>query len=310
MRFPSTPGGRSLQVALRSASLFAACAMAPAARAQQGSTITGADSAQHAAAKGETSEFGRVSDRFSIYVGGYLPAVQTHGRFSTALHNGTDINFENVLGLSPNTQTFNASAAWRISTHNFISFDYFSFGRTATKTIADSIVWGEDVYHAGATLNVNNHVDYYGLSYRYYVWRERNWEFGPGLGVTALDLSSSIGAQVSASDTSGAVADTAVKKGSVLAPAPLLGLFGDWEFVPRLFVRGSLEYIYVNDIAGFGGHVTDDGLGVEWYAFSHVGIGAFYHFIGASVTKTFSNSDKLTFKYVIQGPALYLRATL
>ena len=33
-----------------------------------------------------------------------------------------------------------------------------------------------------------------------------------------------------------------------------------------------------------------------------------YHYVGLRVTKTFSNSDELTFKYYLGGPAIYFTA--
>lgn len=290
---------------------MAACAAAPDISAQQSIVTTQPDSAQHQAKKAETDEgFGLVPGRFMIFLGAYLPNVSTVGKLSGQTHRGEDINFEHRLGLTPNTTTFDAGATWRISKHNFLAFDYFSFDRSASKTLSDSLIWGDNVYHAGATLNFDNHVTYYGLAYRYYIWREKNWELGPGLGIDALDISTTLGIQGSASNGSGSfVGDSAVKKASLLAPLPMLGLYGDWEFVPRLLLRGSLEYVYINDISGVGGHVTDDGIGVEWYPLRNFGVGANYHYVGLGLTRTFSNSDKLSLNYTIQGTALYLIAT-
>jgi hypothetical protein len=252
---------------------------------------------------------GLVPQQFEISLGGYLPNVSTHASLSTRFQNGTTIDFENRLGLSPFTQSLEGAASWRISKRNYLGFNYFSFGRSSTKQIADSIVWGDNVYHAGATLDASDRVAYYGLSYRYYIWRERTWELGPGIGLDAVDLSTTIGIRVAASDTGGSASDSASKRAAVLAPVPMLGIFGDWEFYPRFLLKGGLQYVYINDVGGIGGHVSDDGLGVEWFPFLHFGIGTFYHYVGAQFARTESNGTKLTFNYVIQGPSLYLIAT-
>ena len=89
----------------------------------------------------------------------------------------------------------------------------------------------------------------------------------------------------------------------------MLGIFGDWEFVPRVLLRGAFQYVYINDIEGIGGHVTDDGLGVEWYPLLNFGIGANYHYVGLELTHTSSNGNRFTANYVIQGPAFYLIGT-
>jgi hypothetical protein len=254
-------------------------------------------------------EFGLVPGRFVIDLGGYLPNVSTHAKLSTQLQNGTNINFENRLGLTPNTQTLDAQASWRISKHNYLGFQYFSFGRSGSKTLADSIVWGDEVYQAGATVDAHNTVTYYGLSYRYYIWREKNWEFGPGLGIDALDLHSKLGVRVAASGGGGSVMDSAQKSGGITAPVPMFGIFGDWEFVPRVLVKGGFQYLYINDIDGVGGHVSDDALGVEWYPLHNFGVGGIYHFVGADVSYNGRTGNKTNFNYVIQGPSLYVIAT-
>ncbi len=129
---------------------------------------------------GPPERFGHVPLRFVIDLGGYLPFISTHASLSSQLRNGTHVNLENALGLSPSTQTFNLGASWRISKHNFLAFDYFGFNRSATKTISDSIIWGANTYHVGSTLDVNNNIDYYGISYRYYILARTQLGAWPG----------------------------------------------------------------------------------------------------------------------------------
>jgi hypothetical protein len=242
-------------------------------------------------------EFGQVPERFTFYLGGFLPNVTTKASLSTKSANGTPIDFNNQLGLTPNTQTVDALFSWRISKRNYVAFQYFGFGRRSTKTLSDSVVWGGDVYHAGATVDVDNHITYYGFS-------------GPGLGIDALNLNSSIALRVAASGGGGGFADSAKKTGSVTAPVPMIGIFGDWEFVPRVLVKGGFQYLYINNIQGIGGHVSDDAIGVDWYPLRNFGIGGLYHYVGTEISHTNTKSgNKTSFNYVIQGPALYVIAT-
>ncbi len=305
-RTPSVSQAVALVPLYAAAFVAIVCSIAPTARAQH------ADSSGHAGhdtATGEPERFGHVPLRFVINLGGYLPFLTTHASLSTQTRTGTNVNLEDVLGLSPNTQTFNIGASWRISKHNFLAINYFSFSRSATKTISDSITWGQNVYHTGTTLDVNNRFEYYGLSYRYYIWRETNWELGPGVGIDALNVSSSLAARVSAVGTGSGFADSAKASGSVTVPVPLLGIYGDWEFVPRVLLTGGAQYIYVNDIDSYGGHVIDASLALEWYPLHNFGLGAGYHFIGANLSKTIRNGNSARFNYSIGGPTIYLSAT-
>ncbi len=176
-RTPSVSQAVALVPLYAAAFVAIVCSIAPTARAQH------ADSSGHAGhdtATGEPERFGHVPLRFVINLGGYLPFLSTHASLSTQTRNGTNVNLEDVLGLSPNTQTFNIGASWRISKHNFLALNYFSFSRSATKTISDSITWGQNVYHTGTTLDVNNRLEYYGLSYRYYILARNELGVGPG----------------------------------------------------------------------------------------------------------------------------------
>ncbi len=288
------------------------CSIAPTARAQHADSSAHASSTtnqSHDTATAEPERFGRVPQRFVINLGGYLPFLSTHASLSAQTRRGTNVNLEDVFGLSPNTQTFNAGASWRISKHNYLALNYFSFSRSATKTISDSITWGPNVYHAGTTLDVSNRFEYYGLSYRYYIWRETNWELGPGIGIDALNVSSSMGVRVSAAGTGSGVADSAKATGSITVPVPLLGIYGDWEFVPRILLTGGAQYIYVNDIDSYGGHVIDASLAIEWYPLHNFGLGAGYHYIGANLSKVIRNGNSARFNYTIGGPTIYLSAT-
>ena len=293
--------------------LVAGWTVVPAVAAQQTESRVRANSgpSQVEDTAADTAErFGRVPQRFVIDLGGYLPNVSTHARVSTHLRTGSNVNFENQLGLAPNTQTFNADASWRISRHNFLSFDYFSFGRSGTKQIGDSIVWGSNVYRAGSTIDGNAGFSYYGLSYRYYIWRESNWELGPGFGIDGLNVSSSLAVQVATSGPRTARQDSAHTKASVTVPVPLLGLFGDWEFVPRVFLKGGGQFIYINNINNYGGRMADGILGFEWYPFHNFGLGGVYHYIALHVSKTSARTgNSVKFDYTVQGPALYVAVT-
>ena len=159
----------------------ATAAIAPASMAQANAS-TQADSAYQDTGpvnKKAAGGFGLVPGRFTLTLGAYVPNVQTSAKLSTQTVNGSEINFNHRLGLSPTSTSFDVGASWRISDHNYLSVSYFSFSRSSTKTLSDSLVWGDNVYHAGATLDVNNKVGYYGIAYRYYIGAKRTGSSDP-----------------------------------------------------------------------------------------------------------------------------------
>ncbi|HUO52244.1 MAG TPA: hypothetical protein VMT93_06985, partial [Gemmatimonadaceae bacterium] len=243
-----------------------------------------------------------------IGVGGFLPNVSSKGHLSSPSIPGSDVSLEDALGLKPNLQSIDLEATWRLGTKQLITLGYFGVKRSASKTLQDTLHWGDSTYDAGATIDASNQLQYYGLTYRYYIWRHTQWELGAGLGIDALNISASLGLRVAVSGGGGGFADSAKKSGGFTAPAPMLGLYGDWEFQPRFYLRGQAQYLYVNKVEGWGGYVTDDRLAVEWFPLHNYGLGLAYHYVGFRITKDFSNGGALQYTYALQGPALYLTA--
>ena len=87
----------------------------------------------------------------------------------------------------------------------------------------------------------------------------------------------------------------------------MLGLYGDWEFLPRFYLRGQAEWIG-GSASGYDVVVTDDRADVEWYAFKNYGLGLGYHYVFADVAKTLRNGDTFRIKYTISGAVFYLKA--
>jgi hypothetical protein len=254
-----------------------------------------------------TTRYGLVPHRFSLKLGGFLPSVTTTAQFSSPSAPGTEIPLENKLGLTRHTQNFEIEGTWRLGQKQLLTLDYFQFGRSGSRSITDSIQFDSIAYTGD--LNASSGIHYYGVTYRYYFWRHTEWELGAGLGLDVLQMNASLAFRVAATGGGGgSFADSAKKSGGFTAPAPMLGIYGDWEFVPRFFLRGTLQYLYINSVESYGGYVSDDRLAVEWYPLHNYGFGLGYHYIDLGITKTFSTGQELKLNYQIQGAAFYLSA--
>jgi len=273
---------------------------APRAVAQQGDTAHTAAPRDSAAA----SKFGTLPARWNFAAGGYLPSLSTTATIGGPLLSATPIDLENALGLSANTQTIDLYASYRFKKKNMLSLEYFGYTRSATKTINDSLVVGDTVYDAGATLHANANIAYFGFTYRYYFWRREQWELGAGLGIDVMNLGVGFGIKAS---TAGR-ADSAQTSGSILAPVPLIGFYGDWEPIPDLYVRGTFQTFFLK-YQEYSGSVHDRRLAVEWYPWRNYGFGAGWHLVGLSIKKTNAETDRyVQLGYSIQGLSIYAMA--
>lgn len=248
--------------------------------------------------------YGLVPHTFTIAVGGFLFNTNSTARLSSPTSPGTGVDLEQQLGLASNNNSINVDAAVRLGKRQLVTFGYFGLSRNASRTLSGDIVFGDTVYQAGATIDASTGLQYLGFTYRYYIWRYTRWELGAGLGIDALKLSASLAINLSAAGK----ADSAQRSGSFTAPAPMLGLYGDWEFAPRFYARGTFQYFAINNVESYSGFVGDDRLAVEWYPLHNYGLGLMYHYVTLSVTKSFSNGDELKYQYTLQGPAMYLTA--
>ena len=275
----------------------------PAVRAQE------ADTAKKGGALSvftDTAQrYGLLPRHFTISIGGYLPSINSNARLETPSNGGTEIPLENRLGLQKTMSSLDLQAAVRIARSQLITLGYFGFKRSGSRTLTDSIVFGDSVYRAGATIDATAKFYYYGLTYRYYFVNKKDWDLGAGLGVDAFNINAALGVRVNVVD---GFVDSAQKSGGFTAPSAMLGIYGDWEFARRFFFRGQLQYLYINQVESYGGALTDDRLAIDWFPFLNYGFGVMYHYVGLRITKTFSNSDELTFKYYLGGPAIYFTA--
>jgi hypothetical protein len=250
-------------------------------------------------------KYGLVPQHFTIGIGGYVPSVSSSVQLSSSALEGDNIDLENKLGLHRQTQSIEALATLRLGSKQLITFGYFGFRRNSDKTLNDSVTFGDTTYHAGAMIAANSSIQYYGFTYRFYFVRKPAWELGAGLGIDALVLGAGLKLQA---DAGGGEGVNVQHSGGFTAPAPMIGIYGDWEFIPRFYFRGQLQYLYVNNIATFGGHVTDDKLAVEWFPLHNYGFGAGYHFIDLNINKDLKNGGNLDINYNISGAMFYLTA--
>lgn len=285
--------------------LVLALATAPAVAAQTvdaGAKVEAASIAKDSAAL--SSKWGNLPARWQFAAGGFLPSLSTTASFGGPILPPTTINFENRLGMSPHTQTLDLYASYRFKKKNMFSLEYFGYNRTGSSTIQDSLVVNDSVYHAGLTVDAHALIEYYGFTYRYYLWRRQRWELGVGLGIDVLNLSSGVGIKANVN----AKQDSAGVNGSIVAPVPLLGLYADWQAAENIYIRGAFQMLKLTYEA-YSGQVHDRRIAAEWYPLKNYGLGLGWHYVGLGIRKTDSNTQQyVQLGYSIQGLALYATA--
>jgi hypothetical protein len=236
-------------------------------------------------------------DIFLISAGTFLINFDTNARLdSETLGKGTDLDFENDLGLSSSQNRARLDGYWRFAHKHRLDFAFYYYNRTADRVIDQPIEWGNVIYDVGAELHSEVKFQFFKVNYKYSFVRTQNLEFGFSAGLSTIQTDAEIAGQGTVDG--GDVVSYEKKSNSLLVPIPVLGLYGEWRMVRNLYLRGGAEYLAVN-VAGWNGSVADLRASVDWYPFKHFGFGVGYNIFRIDALKD-ATSD-FDFRYQFSG---------
>ena len=208
-------------------------------------------------------------ERFSFTLGGFFADLSSDVRIgSKTLGVGTDIDVEDALGLESSTLVFRSDALYRFgkSRRHRIDFTYFDLSRDSTKTLQADIDFGEKQFTAGTTVDSEFDLVFYNLAYTYSFFQDDRFDLGASVGFHITDIGLKL--TIPASGTA--------EEEAITAPLPVLGLRGTFALTPRLFLKQSIEFFYL-EIDTFRGLLTDINLALEYNVWKHVGLGLGYN---------------------------------
>ena len=221
------------------------------------------------AAKGPDPE----KDRFNLSFGTYLMSFDTTAQLSPEGGVGTAIDMEGVLGLDDRRTDVRLDGYWRFSPRHRLDFGLFYDGRKGTRTLDREIIWNDVTYDVGATIDSKFTTEYLKLAYRFAMVRDDRAEVGVSGGLATIRLAAELAGD-------GVVTENGVpspvqfvrEKTDVLAPVPVVGLYGSFVIREGVFFRGSLEFLSYS-ASGVSGAIADSRLAVDWYFTERWGVG-------------------------------------
>jgi hypothetical protein len=203
-----------------------------------------------------------LTDRFVFELGAYYSNASTSASLGpSGGGTGVVVDFENTLGLEDRNVSAIAGFSWRMSERWRLEVEYFSLDRDATRTLAADVTWGDQTFTAGST--VNSSFDFsdlrVGVGYSFFKTRDKELGVGAGLHVSGIKTrleSSGIGTETT----------------DVLAPLPVLSLYGAFALTNEWAVRARLDWLSLNyDI--YSGDFRTMGFDVLYRPFRNVGFG-------------------------------------
>jgi hypothetical protein len=240
-----------------------------------------------------------ITDHFYIRATFYNPQVRTNLRvdpsFAPPGVTGTPVNAENDLGLPNRLHQGRVEFMFRLLERSKVRVDYFDADRSGSKTLANDVVFGNEVFAAGQLAQTSLDWQQFDITYTYSFIRNSRFEVGTGLAAYFLQV-----------DAVGAVpAQFQRQEVTAATPFPALPLDLTWRISNRWAATARGAYLKAN-VSGFRGWYADshEDLQYRWNANFALGLG--YSSIRTSLIRQ-GGSFPGAFAMSISGPEAFLR---
>lgn len=238
-----------------------------------------------------------LNKRVNLSLGGFRANVDSNIRMdSSAGILGTELDFEDDLGLAERKTLPYLDLTWRLSPRNRLEFSYYKLERRGDSTLSATIRFGDEVFTASTDVESELNTTIYRAAYGFSFVHNQKAELGLLLGVHVTD----IGLSIRSAD--GLVSEA----GEATAVLPAVGLQGAIAFTPRFRLRGWGQLLKVN-LSDFEGNISNYAAVLEHDTFQHLGFGIGYAYFGVDLD---AEADEFSGKarYSFQGPTAFLNA--
>lgn len=243
---------------------------------------------------------GPALDRVGIWLGEYLPTVDAS---ISARLNPVDIGRGHAALRSRDETVPRTRLEVLVGDRHGLAFDYTRFARDRELVLEDAFSYQGHDFEAGDRIEGHLRFEIGNAAYRWWFGDGRD-VFGVGIGAAWYRLDVGLSGHPADAPEDEIVslrfADSAV--------APLITLGWRHAFSDRLriYADGSGIWKKGNRLSG---HLYNASVGIEWFAWRHVGIGAEYGMSRARVRRERDLYDA-GLDLDLRGPSLFLRARL
>ncbi|MGI9260534.1 MAG: hypothetical protein ACR2QR_00790 [Woeseiaceae bacterium] len=199
----------------------------------------------------------------AINLGYFLTSRDTKTRIdSQAFGFGTEIDFEDDLGLDSSDSVFRIDGHVDIATRHKVLFSIYDLSRRSGKVLEDDISYGDTFFPIDTNLSATVDFRTYKISYAYSVLHNESGHLDLSLGAYVADIKSHLVAEnIGSTDTR-----------DITAPLPVLGIRGAWYFAERWSLIGSAE-LFALAVDNVDGRLSDFYIAAEYQAFDNVAFG-------------------------------------
>jgi hypothetical protein len=240
-----------------------------------------------------------VEDRLRVEVNLFGASPQTRLRVDESpTQPGTEIDAEKDLGLDDFELLPQVEFTLLPGERHLVRLSAFAIHRSAQKRIEKPISFDNEDYLVNELVDSELNLTMFGLTYGYRFLVQQRGE-----------LSATFGVQVADVQANAVVRSRVVRESeSGVAPLPLIGIEGRFDFTPRWAVEARAQYLKV-DVSRVDGSILDARLALTWRLNPYLALGLGYRTFQIDV----DSQDEDTPGFVdlsVDGPLLFVRASL
>ena len=205
-------------------------------------------------------------ERFSLSLGGFITTLDS--TVSLGVENvGLEISSEDALGLDSDLSVFRGDAFVRLgsSRRHRLDFGYYDLSRSGTRTLGRDIEIDGNTYPIGATVETNLDYQIIKGGYSYSILQDKRVDLALGLGLFVIPIDFEISSSGRRSTSE-----------SITAPLPFLHFRADIALTPKLFLRQTYEFFYV-EVQSFQGGLFNGLIALEYDPWKYIGFGLGYN---------------------------------
>lgn len=242
--------------------------------------------------------------KFNLYSGGLFSnldgSILVNGN-NTGI--GSNLDFENNLGLSSFIATYMLEGIYNISRKSSLRGSFFALNRSSSILLTDSIKFGDYKFKGNARFDFLLDFTYMGLNYRYNFVVKPRFTIGAAIGLRLFRIRTS----GTGSTTFNGQTESSSFEKKMVAPGMLIGFNGDFYILPNLYSRSSLEFFSLK-VGNISAGLFEAKVALEYYFIKNLGVGisalAYVYKMNSGSNEYFNGEVSYNFK----GLNLYLAA--
>lgn len=254
-------------------------------------------------------------DRFRLEVdllfGGYdtslrLDRATTSAAGVTSITPGTTLSAENDLALAKSQLIPQLELTLLPGKHHVVRLGGLSMRRSGSTIVNRTINFGSSTYTINDRVDSHLNVSMIGLTYGYLPFRADRYELGLSFGI-----------QISSIDANAEVRTLPPRNAETgVAPVPLLGIEGRFDFTRRWSVDARYQYMTLSlfeslgaDLNNVAGTITDGRFALRFRQNQHLIYGLGYRYFNLDVNSADSDTPGQV-QLKLGGPVLFVQGSL